>query len=269
MTKIKTIVLKEWSEVFKNRFVLLTVLILPLVLTLIPVGSISAINGAVAAEVESGTFTEQEQAPDAFMEQMCSDDMNAMQCLQVYLVNLFTLMFMIIPVAIPVTIAAYSIVGEKTNRSLEPLLATPITTVELITAKIIAAAVPALLATWAAFALYLVILRFNVEPIIFKAALNPMWLLSIFVLGPLFTLLAISVAIIVSSRATDPRVAEQVSTIVILPIVLLIVGQSTSLIVLNTTFVVILIVAAAILDTILIALSFRLFQRENILTRWK
>ena len=46
--------------------------------------------------------------------------------------SLFMFMFMIIPVAIPVTIAAYSIVGEKTTHSLEPLLATPITTSELL-----------------------------------------------------------------------------------------------------------------------------------------
>lgn len=267
MLKIKVIVLKEWSEIFKNRFVLLTVLILPLVLTAIPLISLSSISGAVAAEMETAEGVE--QTPDAFMAQFCPGDFSSNDCLQVYMINLFTLMFMIMPVAIPVTIAAYSIVGEKTNRSLEPLLATPITTAELIVAKIVAAAVPALGATWLGFTIYVIALYFMTPSHIFKTILDPMWWMAIFILGPLFTLLAISVAIMISSRVSDPRVAEQISALVILPVVLMMVGQSVNLIIINQTFVLIMIGAAAVLDTILVALSFRIFQREAILTRWK
>ncbi len=267
MTKIKVIVLKEWSEIFKNRFVLLTVLILPLVLTAIPLLSLSSISGAVSAEIEAAGGAD--EAPDAFMAEFCPDDFNSSDCLQVYLINLFTLMFMIMPVAIPVTIAAYSIVGEKTNRSLEPLLATPITTAELIIAKIVAAAVPALGATWLGFTIYVIALYLMTPSHIFQTILDPMWWMAIFILGPLFTLLAISVAIMISSRVSDPRVAEQISALVILPIVLMMVGQSVNLIIINQTFILIMIGAAAVLDTILIALSFRIFQREAILTRWK
>jgi ABC-2 type transport system permease protein len=82
-------------------------------------------------------------------------------------------------------------------------------------------------------------------------------------------LLAISVAIMISSRVSDPRVAEQISALVILPVVLMMVGQSVNLIIINQTFILIMIGAAAILDTILVVLSFRIFQREAILTRWK
>ncbi|MBP7998483.1 MAG: ABC transporter permease subunit [Chloroflexi bacterium] len=268
MEKIKTIVLKEWSEIFKNRFVLLTVLLMPLVLTIIPLVSLASITGAMSAEVDSFATTD-ESSPDAFTERFCPGDFNQTDCLQVYMINLFTLMFMIMPVAIPVTIAAYSIVGEKTNRSLEPLLATPLTTVELIVAKILAAAIPALLATWTGFTIYVIALRLMMADHIFRTILDPMWWMAIFILGPLFTLLAISVAIMISSRVSDPRIAEQISALVILPIILLMVGQSMNLIIINRTFVIIMIIAAAILDTILIFLSFRIFQRESILTRWK
>lgn len=266
MIKIWTIILKEWSEVFKNRFVLLTVLILPLALTAIPLISLTSIRGTVTAELNGA---EMDAPVDPFMQQMCPGDFNQGDCLQVYLLNLFTLMFMIIPVAIPVTIAAYSIVGEKTNRSLEPLLATPITTAELITAKIVAAATPALAATWLCFIIYVISLRFLTPPHVFQTILDPMWWLAIFVLGPLFALLAITVAIMISSRVNDPRVAEQISALVILPIILMLVGQSVNLIIINQTFILVMIGAAAILDTILITLSLRVFQREAILTRWK
>ena len=68
--------------------------------------------------------------------------------MQIYLINEFLLLFMMMPLIIPITIAAYSIVGEKTTRSLEPLLATPITTAELLIGKGLAAAIPAIAATW-------------------------------------------------------------------------------------------------------------------------
>lgn len=268
MNKIKTIILKEWSEVFKNRFVLLTVLILPLVMTIIPVASLASMSGAVGAELDAEVVSEG-GSTDPFLAAYCEEGMTEGDCLQVYLISLFTLMFMIIPVALPVTIAAYSVVGEKTNRSLEPLLATPITTAELIVAKILAAAIPALAATWLSFTIYVIVLSFSVEPLVFQTILDPMWWLAIFVLGPLFTLLATSVAIMISSRVTEPRVAEQISALVILPVVLLMVGQSVNLIIVNQTFILIMIGAAAVLDAALIALSFRVFQREAILTRWK
>ena len=63
------------------------------------------------------------------------------ECMQGFLVNEFLLLFLLIPLAVPVTIASYSIVGEKTTRALEPLLATPASTAEIILGKGLAAAI--------------------------------------------------------------------------------------------------------------------------------
>jgi ABC-2 type transport system permease protein len=185
------------------------------------------------------------------------------------MLNLFTLLFMILPVMIPVTIAAYSIVGEKTARSLEPLLATPITTVELLVAKAIAAVVPAIVATWIAYAIYLVGARLLVDDEVFRHLLDPLWLIAIFVVGPLLTLLAVNVALIVSSRVTDPRVAEQLSGVVILPLILLVVGQSVGLVLLNRQLILAIGAVVILLDAALLYLSVKTFQRETILTRWR
>jgi len=195
--------------------------------------------------------------------------MSELVCTQVYMLNLFTLLFMILPVMIPVTIAAYSIVGEKTARSLEPLLATPITTVELLVAKAIAAVVPAIVATWIAYAIYLVGARLLVDDEVFRHLLDPLWLIAIFVVGPLLTLLAVNVALIVSSRVTDPRVAEQLSGVVILPLILLVVGQSVGLVLLNRQLILAIGAVVILLDAALLYLSVKTFQRETILTRWR
>jgi ABC-2 type transport system permease protein len=214
----------------------------------------------------SGEFNE--PPPEQFLGELCQG-MSELVCTQVYMLNLFTLLFMILPVMIPVTIAAYSIVGEKTARSLEPLLATPITTVELLVAKAIAAVVPAIVATWIAYAIYLVGARLLVDDEVFRHLLDPLWLIAIFVVGPLLTLLAVNVALIVSSRVTDPRVAEQLSGVVILPLILLVVGQSVGLVLLNRQLILAIGAVVILLDAALLYLSVKTFQRETILTRWR
>jgi ABC-2 type transport system permease protein len=264
MDKIKTIISKEWAEVFKNRLVLFTVLFLPLIFIALPLVSVTAISSA-AGEVSE---TMEDEAPDQFMEAVC-DDIGGLECIQVYLLNIYTLLFMILPISIPVTIAAYSIVGEKTTRSLEPLLATPITTAELIAGKALAAIIPAVAATWLGYIIFAIAMSFLVSDAVFAHALDASWLLAIFVVGPLLTLLSVSVAIMVSSRVSDPRVAEQLSTVVILPLILFIVGQSIGLFILNRQIVLIAAVVIGLLDAFLLYLVVKVFQREIILTRWK
>jgi ABC-2 type transport system permease protein len=70
------------------------------------------------------------------------------------------ILFLMMPLMVPVTIAAYSIVGEKVSRSLEPLLAAPITTTRLLMAKGLAAAIPGIVMAWICYALFLICARF-------------------------------------------------------------------------------------------------------------
>ena len=148
MKKIQTIIRKEWSEVFKNKMVLFTVAFLPLILTAIPLGIIYATS-------TSGEFAGiSNEMPQEF-NAICPSDFSGGDCFQVFIVSQFMIMFMIIPLAIPASMSSYSIVGEKVNRSLEPLLATPITTAELLVGKSLAAIIPALAATWIGFSIFI------------------------------------------------------------------------------------------------------------------
>lgn len=261
MAKVWTIILKEWSEVFKNRLVLFSVVFLPLVFIALPVVTMLATGDMEAAGAEMG---EPLPGTDALCE-----GLQAAECGEVYFLNLYAFMFMILPVAIPVTIAAYSIVGEKTTRSLEPLLATPITTIELLGGKALAAIIPAVGATWLSFGLFVIIMFFQVSPAAFGYLLDPLWLLAIALVGPLLTLLAVSIAMMVSSRVSDPRVAEQISMLVILPIIVGVIGQSAGLILIDRQFVLLVALVVLLLDAILVYLGIQAFQRETILTRWK
>jgi ABC-2 type transport system permease protein len=166
--------------------------------------------------------------------------------------------------------AAYSIVGEKTSRTLEPLLATPITTAELLVGKNLAAAIPAVLATWLGFAIFGAgTLLISHSQNVVGALINPVWLLAIILVGPLMAVLSTNFSMIVSSRVNDPRVAEQISALVILPVVGGFMGQMFGLLLITQNFMWVISGITLILDAILIYLAVRLFARETILTRWK
>ncbi|MDI6768877.1 MAG: ABC transporter permease subunit [Anaerolineales bacterium] len=266
MNKIKTIIRKEWAEVFKNRMVIFTVAFLPLLLTALPLGIIFATRDASSRTGEALDS----QLPSEMTQSMCPEGVNSAECFQIFMVSQFMMMFMIVPVAIPVTIAAYSIVGEKTTRSLEPLLATPITTIELLVGKCLAAVIPAVLATYAAFGLFALgswLLVAN--KMLLSALLDARWLIAIFIVGPLLALMSVAFALMVSSRVSDPRVAEQVSMVIIVPVLVGLFGQMAGLFVLNKQVISSVAVVMLALDALLVYLATRVFQRESILTRWK
>jgi ABC-2 type transport system permease protein len=262
MNKVITIIQKEWAEVFKNRMVVFSIIFMPLLFAVIPLIMLYTMRGTAAADMTS-------ELPAQFS-RFCAEGLTSGQCFQVYMVNQFLIMFMITPMIIPVNIAAYSVVGEKTTRSLEPLLATPITTMELIAGKNLAAVIPAVLATLAGFAIFAggaAILAESRQ--VLMALLDPMWLVAVLVAGPLLAVLSVNFSLMVSSRVNDPRVAEQLSAVIILPLLLIFFGQILGFLFLNTQLILLIAVGLLVVDAGMLYLSVRLFQRETILTRWK
>ena len=262
MKKIKTIIHKEWSEVFKNKMVLFTIIFMPLLFTALPLIMLYVTRDSGVSDITS-------EMPAQFL-QLCPEGLSGGQCFQVYIASQFMLLFMLMPLIIPVNIAAYSVVGEKTTHSLEPLLATPITTIELLTGKNLAAVIPAVIAALVGFMLYAlgawIIVR---DPQVMKVLLDSMWLIAVVIVGPLMAVLSVNFSLIVSSRVNDPRVAEQLSVVVIVPVLLLFFGQLSGLIFINHQIVLAIALGVLLVDVLMLYLSVRLFQRETILTRWK
>jgi ABC-2 type transport system permease protein len=265
MKKIRIIIQKEWAEVFKNRLIISTIIFMPLLFSALPLiilGFMPGDDGSVDAQLTT-------ELPAQFA-QFCGEELTASECYKVFMVNQFMLLFMMTPLIIPVNIAAYSIVGEKTTRSLEPLLATPITTAELLAGKNLAAAIPAVLGSWLGFFVFLGgALILSGSPQVVRALTDPMWWLAIFVAGPLLAILSVNFSIMVSSRVNDPRVAEQLSAVVILPILGLFFGQISGLLLVNSRLILIMALLLALVDIAMVYVAVRIFQREVILTRWK
>ena len=261
MNKVKTIVRKEWAEVFKNRMVIFTVLFLPLLMTAIPLAMLSAMGSG-------GTISASSRMPAQMTEAICPPALTGGECIQLLLVNQFMMLFMLVPVAIPATIAAYSIVGEKTTRSLEPLLATPITTLELLIGKCLAAVIPAIAATYGAYLLFAVGAWIMVaNKTLLAALLDARWLVAIFLVGPLLATLAVTFGLMVSSRVNDPRAAEQISMVIIVPVLAGFFGQLAGVFVLDMRTITGVAVVMFALDALMVYMAARVFQRESILTR--
>ena len=265
MRKIWILVRKEWAEVFKNKFVLFTTAFLPLLFAVLPLIMMYATSGNASDIDDLAGLSE---IPAEFAE-LCKG-LDGSSCLQYYLVSQFMLLFMMVPMIIPVTFASYSIVGEKATHTLEPLLATPIKTSELLAGKALAATIPAVLATWLSFLIFAIgSFILATSPGVVAKILDVLWLTAIIVVGPLLAIFGVSIAVMISSRVSDPRVAEQISALFVLPIVGLFVAQSLGLIFINEQLILWMAVILFVLDIGMLAFATQLFQRETILTRWK
>ena len=167
-------------------------------------------------------------------------------------------------------VAAHSVVGEKQARTLEPLLATPVTTFELLTAKVLGAALPGIALMVACFAIYVAAVAVFAERGVWLMMLTPRSLALVFIMGPLAALLGLQLAVCASSRVNDARSAQQLGALfIVLPMAALQIAQFIGGVVLTAGMIVAIGVALCAGNAVLMSIAIRLFDRESILTRWK
>ena len=268
MSPIEAIVRKEWAETLKNKTIVWTFIGLAAMFGLMPL----LLSVGLPALVGESAFNDPDIATATRLLQQMAPDFAALgplQQFQVFMLRQFLPMFLLLPVMGAMSIATYSIIGEKTSRSLEAVLATPTTTRDLLLAKSLAATIPSVLGTWAVFGLQALLVRLWAGPVVSAFALDTATWTLILLITPLIAFLALGFGVIVSSRANDPRSAQQVAVILILPLIGLIVGQSAGLFLLGSGAVLVAALVLLVLDILVLLAGVRLFERERILTRWK
>ena len=185
------------------------------------------------------------------------------------LMNAFAFFFAIGASLIPTLLASYSLVGEKVEKSLEPLLGAPITDSELLLGKGIGAFIPSTASLYIGAIVFMVL-----SDLFTHSALGyyyfPNWTIGIIllILLPFMSILSVEWSVIVSARATDPRAAQLQGVLIAIPLFVIYVATEVGAIKLNTTTIWIISGAAFIVDIILFFLSTKTFQREEILTKW-
>lgn len=129
------------------------------------------------------------------------------------------LYLLLIPSIVPGFVASYSVVGERQQGALEPMLATPIRREELLLGKALAALLPSLAVAYTVFGLFVAAIEAFAQPGIAPALITGPDLLAQLGFTPLLAGLSIWIAIAVSTRSTDPRTAQQLSVLASLPTV--------------------------------------------------
>lgn len=263
MEKILIVLQKEWREIRQQRSLMLTILLPPLLFTLIPIVALSFVSQVSGSVTNIGSANLAKVIPAlAHMDQR--------EMAQALIGMQMSILYVLLPAILTSVIASYSIVGEKTSRTLEPLLATPVQTWELLVGKSLAALLPAIIATWLGGAIFIVGVRLLAVTLrVFFAVISPGWLIVFLLWTPALAMIAIALMVAVSSRVNDPRTAQQFSVILIIPFLGLFIGQISGLLILGPTFAFTVFVVLLALVILSIWVMTRLFQREVILTRWK
>jgi len=266
--RVLALIGKDLLELSRNPSALFPNVLIAIVCIAIPLGIgilLPMVTGESLADDDDFGKVLRNMAP--FMPALASLPREA--GVQAFFFQQFLTMFLMIPVAGAMAFAAYAVIGEKQARTLEPLLATPLTTAELLAAKLISSLAPSLFLEFGALALYMIGIAAFGQPGVALAVISPRTVLIVGLLGPLTAAVALMLALIVSSRVNDARSAQQIGVIVILPITALLAAQLTGAFWLSIPWILAASAGLAIVFVILMAVGVVLFEREAILTRWK
>jgi ABC-type Na+ efflux pump permease subunit len=186
------------------------------------------------------------------------------------LLNSFSFFIVIGAAYVPLGIASYSIVGEKVEKSLEPLLATPLTDGEILLGKAIAAALPALIAMYAGAAVFMV----GIDAVTYGKlgyTYFPNWTFGVLllVLVPVAVVMSVLYSVIVSSKVNDVRSANTYGILIFIPFMAIYFASEMSIIKLDINGLLIIAGVLFVVDVALFFLSTATFRREEILTKWK
>lgn len=263
-SRVQALFAKEMIDISRNRSALLPVVVVTLVSLALPFG--------IAVGIPSLTghpLGEDADLVRVSAEATAAANLSTDAHVQLFLFQQFLMMFLLTPVTGAMALAAHSIVGEKQARALEPMLATPVTTAELLVAKVFGALAPTFAISLAGLALYAGGIVAFAAPGVAAAMASVRTTLMIGLLGPAAALVALQAAVLISSRANDPRTAQQFGVLIIIPLVGLLVAQFAGTMWLSPLALAAIATGLFVLWLLLLALSVAAFDRETILTRWR
>jgi hypothetical protein len=193
----------------------------------------------------------------------------AARALAPQLMDAFSIWFLIASVTIPTAIASYSLVGEKLQKSLEPLLATPMSDGDILLGKSVSGLLIPVVSIYAGAVIFMALTDHFTQSVL-GYFYYPNWHLgAILLVVPLASLMSVEINIIISARMTDARSAQQLGTLLIIPFVGLYLASELGIFPFSDTNLLILAGVLALIDLAFFFVSKATFQREEILTRWK
>jgi ABC-type Na+ efflux pump permease subunit len=235
--RVRAIIVKELTDYRRNRFVMVfTMTLLPLIFIVAP--TIQLLSAPAVAS---------------------SSKLDAR-------IGISLLYMMLIPAIVPSTVSAYSVVGEREQGTLEPILITPIRREEFLVGKALAVFVPTLIVAYTIFGIFLAVAALfahaGIRSAIFTGSHIPVQVL----FTPLLAGWSIWVGIAISARSSDVRVAQQLSVFANIPPVAIVALMSFNVITPSTTVAVLLAAALLAVDALGWRAVAAMFDRERLIT---
>lgn len=264
MNRTLLILRREMKEIRRNRTFFQTMALFPVILVLMPMGLVLFFNVTVTefAAQNSQTLT-------ADCEKLAGLQACDKPGVIAGLMSICFSFFLPVPAVLPMTIAAYSLVGEKERKSLEPLLATPVRTTEMLLGKSLSAILPTTLLSWFCFVSLVVLLRLLLPEVIFTRIDIALWVLTIGLWTPLLAFVTTMAGVAISARSHDARAAQQYGSLMALPVVGIVIGIALGFFNMTWLLLGVGFGLLLLLSFLTYRLALSLFQRETILTRWK
>jgi ABC-2 type transport system permease protein len=182
--RIRAIALKELREYRHNSSIVATMAVVPVIFIIAPLVQVLALPASESSALLSGD-------PLAIL--------------------------LGVPALVPATIAAYAVVGERQQGTLEPVLTTPIRREEFLLGKALAALVPSLAISVVVYAIFLACVQLFAQPEVASAVFRWPDILAQLVFTPLLAAWSIWLGIAISARSSDFRVAQQLGALASLP----------------------------------------------------
>ncbi|MEA2015329.1 MAG: ABC transporter permease subunit [Actinomycetota bacterium] len=260
MKKAVIIFKKEIKEIIKNKNIWLPVLIVVIIFSVAM--PMAFILGSVPILEDEDTMN--------FINKAFGSVDDPLKVLIDFILKQLIILLLLIPAMVPSLIAPSSVLMEKENKTLEPLLATPVRTSELLLGKTLTALVPSFITSTICFIILTVVVDITA---FIKLGYLPLptieWLIVAFILSPILSFIITMLSIIVSSKSTDIKGAQGIGSMVILPIYLVIGLQLAGIFLINIAYLLIGCLVLLAFCPLFLKLAVKVFDRENIITKWK
>jgi ABC-2 type transport system permease protein len=265
---IANVMRKEWIITWRNPNNILFVTLVPVLITVQMLVYIFLAMRFAGAKLLFDTILQ--GAVERWLEQFSvREALSQEQQLLVFFFGQFPLYALLIPCMVSLSFATFSIVEEKQTRTLEPLLATPVRTSELLLGKALSGLIPSIIMSFFCTAVFLLGILAMGEGGLIHTVLNLQWWVSLFLLVPLVSLLTFMLGVTGSSRAKDSKSAQNIAVVVVLPIIGLVVIQVLGIVLFSLFKLLLLSALLIILNVVVLRLAVRIFSRETILISWK
>lgn len=177
-------------------------------------------------------------------------------------------LFLIMPLMFSSVVGADSFVGERERKTMEALLYSPATDMELFLGKVLAAVIPAISLSLLTYLVYIIIVNVASFSLFGRIWFPlPAWWPLMFWLTPAFALLGISATVIISMRVKTFMEAYQLTGSLVVIVLALVIGQVSGVLFLGVGTVFLLGTLIWIVDAVLIHLGIRSFKRSSLIVK--